>query len=78
MEEGESLLALIRGWKSSPAASHSFKNFLIAHGDGQAPGSEHLEMRFSKAAAEQHRVLFGSKKSGEEVHAELRRSGRNE
>ena len=79
MEEGESLLALIQGWKSSPAAPHSFKNFLIAHGGGKAPGSEHLKMGFGKAAAEQHRVLFGSKKSGEEVHAELlRRSGRNE
>jgi hypothetical protein len=76
MERGESFLALISGWKSDPAsAPHSFKNYLIEHGGGRAPGAEHFEQRFAEAGAEQAKRLFGKDHSAEEVLAKTRDSG---
>jgi hypothetical protein len=73
MERGESFLALISGWKSDPSsAQHSFKNYLIEHGDGRAPGGKHFEQRFAEAAAEQAKRLFGKDHSAAEVLAQTR------
>ena len=69
MQRGETFLSLISGWKRSPAAAHSFKNYLIEHGDGRAPGSDHFERRFAEALAEQRRLLFDSEKTVEEILA---------
>ena len=76
MERGESFLTLIAGWKSDPSASsHSFKNYLIEHGGGQAPGSKHFEHRYAEASAEQFRRLFGKEVSPDEVLARARDGG---
>lgn len=73
MEQGESFLALISGWKSDPAsAPHSFKNYLIEHGGGRAPGGDHFEERFAEAAVEQAKRLFGKEYSVAETLARLR------
>ncbi len=70
MERGESFLALISGWKSDPgAAPHSFKNYLVEHGDGRAPGGKHFERRFAEAGVEQAKRLFGKDYSAEEILA---------
>jgi len=73
MQQGETLLALISGWKSSPAAApHSFKNYLIELGGGRAPGSDHFELRFAEAAAEQTKRIFGTEHDPAELLARLR------
>lgn len=78
MERGESFLALISGWKSDPAsAPHSFKNYLIEHGEGRAPGGKHFEQRFAEAGAEQAKRLFGKDYSAAEVLARTRDGGSN-
>ncbi|MBS1675803.1 MAG: hypothetical protein JST08_00310 [Actinobacteria bacterium] len=78
MERGESFLALISGWKSDPAsAPHSFKNYLIEHGGGRAPGAAHFEVRFAEAAAEQAKRIFGRDESVKEVLAQLEEGERS-
>jgi hypothetical protein len=73
MHQGKTLLALISGWKSSPdAAPHSFKNYLIELGEGRAPGSDHFELRFAEAAAEQSKRIFGTEHDPAELLARLR------
>ena len=73
MEQGESLLTLISGWKHDPrAAAHSFKNVLIERAGGRAPGGEHFEVRFAEAAAEQAKRIFGKDEPVEEILARLR------
>jgi hypothetical protein len=73
MERGETLLSLISGWKHDPeAAPHSFKNFLIEHGGGRAPGGEHFERRFAEAAAERAKRIFGKDEPVDEILAHLR------
>lgn len=73
MERGETLLGLVSGWKSDPAAApHSFKNFLIEHGSGRAPGGEHFERRFAEAARERATRIFGKEESVDEILARLR------
>lgn len=69
MQRGETFLSLISGWKRSPAAVHSFKNYLIERGGGRAPGSKHFERRFAEALSEQRRLLFESEKTVEEILA---------
>jgi len=73
MEQGETLLGLVSGWKNDPAAApHSFKNFLIEHGGGRAPGGEHFERRFAEAAGERAKRIFGKEESVEEILVRLR------
>ncbi|MBS1894900.1 MAG: hypothetical protein JST59_26675 [Actinobacteria bacterium] len=73
MEQGESFLTLISGWKHDPdAAPHSFKNFLIERAGGRAPGGDHFEERFAEAAAEQTKRIFGREESVDEVLSHLR------
>jgi hypothetical protein len=73
MEQGENFLTLIAGWKHDPeAAPHSFKNFLIEHAGGRAPGGDHFEERFAEAAAEQAKRIFGREESVDEVLSRLR------
>jgi hypothetical protein len=73
MERGKTFLSLIRGWKSGPESSYSFKNYLVALGDGKAPASEHAKLRFAQASADYFARLFGFEGTAEEVLAELRR-----
>lgn len=73
MERGETLLGLVSGWKNDrDAAPHSFKNFLIEHGGGRAPGGEHFERRFAEAAGERAKRIFGKEESVDEILARLR------
>lgn len=73
MERGETLLGLVSGWKHDPdAAPHAFKNFLIEHGGGRAPGGEHFERRFAEAAGERAKRIFGKDESVDEILARLR------
>jgi len=73
MERGETLLGLISGWKRDPdSSSHSFKNYLIEHGDGRAPGGEYFERRFAEASGERAKRLFGKDESVDEILAQLR------
>jgi hypothetical protein len=73
MERGETLLGLISGWKNDPqSAPHSFKNFLIEHGDGRAPGGEHFERRFAEAAGERAKRIFGKEESVDDILIRLR------
>ena len=67
MERGTSLLTLISGWKRSPGAGHSFKNYLVELADGKAPGSEHFERRFAEASARQADRIFGGEHDPTEV-----------
>lgn len=73
MERGETLLGLISGWKHDPeSAPQSFKNYLIEHGEGQAPGGDHFERRFAEATAERAKRIFGKDESVDEILAHLR------
>jgi hypothetical protein len=77
MQQGETFLSLISGWKRSPGNAHSFKNYLIERGNGRAPGSDHFERRFAEALIEQGQLLFDSEKTVDELLAEKgRRSHR--
>ncbi len=75
MEQGRTLIELISGWKSSDAAAHPLKNYLIELGGGQAPGSDHFELRFAEASAEQARRLFGRDYTAAEILARTRDAG---
>lgn len=73
MERGETLLGLISGWKHDPeSAPHSFKNFLIEHGDGRAPGGKHFERRFAEAAGDRAKRIFGKDESVDDILIRLR------
>lgn len=76
MQQGETFLSLISGWKHSPGGAHSFKNYLIERANGRAPGSDHFERRFAEALIEQGQLLFESEKTVEELLAEKGRRSR--
>jgi hypothetical protein len=67
MEEGRSLLSLIRSWKSGSGAQLPFKNELIARGEGRAPGSSYFERRFAEANASYINALLGGSVTAEQV-----------
>jgi hypothetical protein len=67
MEQGRSLLSLIRRWKSSARAQLPFKNELIAIGGGRAPGSSHFERRFAEASSSYINTLLGGSVTAEQV-----------
>ncbi len=74
MQKGTSFLALLRGWKSGPMASAPLKNYLIALGHGQAPGSNHFVRRFAEANADYMSRMLGQQKSVENVLANMQSS----
>ena len=59
MQQGRTLLSLIRGWKTGPYADVSFKNHLIAEGHGQAPSSDHFVRRFEEFNTENMQRVLG-------------------
>jgi hypothetical protein len=67
MEQGRSLLSLIRSWKSGPRAHLPFKNELIAIGGGQAPGSSYFERRFAEASSSYMNQLLGKAITADQV-----------
>jgi urease accessory protein UreF len=67
MEQGRSLLRLIRSWKSGAGAHLPFKNELISIGGGRAPGSSHFERRFAEASSSYINMLLGKSISAEQV-----------
>ena len=76
LEQGETLLGLISGWKHDPeSAPGSFKNFLIEHGDGRAPGGEHFERCFAETAEELAKRIFGKDESVDDILIQIRGHG---
>jgi hypothetical protein len=67
MQQGPTLLSLIRSWKSGPRADLPFKNELIAIGGGRAPGSEYFEHRFAEANSNWMNKLLGKSITADEV-----------
>ena len=67
MEQGRSLLSLIRSWKSGPRANLPFKNALVALGGGRAPGSSHFEQRFAEASSIYINKLLGGSVTPEQI-----------
>jgi hypothetical protein len=67
MQQGRSLLSLLRSWKSGSGANLSFKNELVALGGGRAPGSDHFERRFAEATARYMNRLFESGVTADDV-----------
>ena len=59
MEQGRTLLSLLRHWKSDEYANLPFKNALIALGGGRAPASTHFERSFAEASATYMNNLLG-------------------
>lgn len=59
MENGRTLLSLLRSWKSGGGANRPFKNELIALGGGRAPASSYFERRFAEASAEYTNKVIG-------------------
>lgn len=59
MQQGRTLLSLIRGWKNGPYRNQSFKNHLIAEGQGRAPSCDHFVRRFAEFNAENVRRVVG-------------------
>jgi hypothetical protein len=59
MRHGRSFLSLIRGWKDGVYRFASFKNYLIAEGDGRAPASEHFMRRFAEFNVENMNRVLG-------------------
>jgi hypothetical protein len=58
----------VRAWKSSSFAVLPFKNYLVAHGGGRAPGSPHFfEYRFAEANANYIRRLLGRDVTAEDM-----------
>jgi hypothetical protein len=67
MQQGRTLLSLIRSWKSGRRADLPFKNELIAIGGGRAPGSTHFERRFAEANSNWMNTLLGKSITPEQV-----------
>jgi hypothetical protein len=67
MQQGRTLLSLIRSWKSGPRADLPFKNELVAIGGGRAPGSGHFEQRFAEANSSWMNKLLGKSITPEQV-----------
>jgi hypothetical protein len=67
MQQGRTLLSLIRSWKSGPRADLPFKNELIAIGGGRAPGSAHFEHRYAEASSIHINQLLGESVTPEQV-----------
>jgi hypothetical protein len=67
MQQGRTLLSLIRSWKSGPRANLPFKNELIAIGGGRAPGSSHFEHRYAEGNADWMSKLLGKDITAEDV-----------
>jgi hypothetical protein len=67
MQQGKSLLSLLRSWKSGPGAKLPFKNELVTLGGGRAPGSDYFERRFAEASAQYMNRLLVSGVTAEDV-----------
>jgi hypothetical protein len=67
MQHGRTFLALLRSWKTGRGANFSFKNELIALGQGRAPSSKHFEHRFAEANASWINALLGGALDAEGV-----------
>jgi hypothetical protein len=67
MEQGRTLLSLLRSWTSGPGANRPFKNELIALGGGRAPSSSYFERRFAEASAEYMSKVIGEAVTADEV-----------
>jgi hypothetical protein len=67
MQQGRTLLSLLRSWKSGVGANRPFKNELIALGGGRAPASGYFERRFAEASAEYMNKVIGGAVTADRV-----------